>query len=179
MLLAAALSGAPARAQVGLHAATHLGIGSIDTGRKSAPYRSLGTFNLEAMPGWRFSPKLMAGLVVDYRLITQLEDGTGSNAANFGGKGLTLGLGGTFETGDAKFLVSYDPFARHWAPSPQTTYKGSGFHIMAGIQFEPKWFIDVEFSSATYDEAGIRGLDQHLRDPRTHWNLALGVSYSY
>ncbi|RZA06465.1 MAG: hypothetical protein EOP11_10315 [Proteobacteria bacterium] len=180
-LLSLAAASSPARAELGLHAATHFGVGAMGTENPAEPNRSMGTFDLQAMPGWRFpNSKFMAGMLIDYRFMTQLEEGVPiTGETNFAGQSVHFGIGGTFETGDLKLLATFDPLARHWAAVPTTTFKGSGLHLLAGIQFEPNWYIDIEYSEATYDEAGIMGRDQHLDPPNRHWNLGLGISYSY
>ena len=179
LALGAFVAASPARAELGIHGAAQFGIGAMGTDNPANPSRSVGTFGIQGMPGWRLPNKIMPGLLIDYRFHTQLEEKSGTGSHDYAGQSLTFGLGAEFEGGPVKLLAAYDPVARHWMASPVATLKGSGFHLLVAYEFESHWYLDLAYSQASYDEAGINGLNQHQRYPIVHWNLALGMSCAY
>jgi hypothetical protein len=169
-----------ARADFGFHAGSHLGVGEIGTHEPAQPQYSSGTFDLQAMPGWRFPNRLMAGIMADMRFTTQLEDTAPLGSRNNGGQGLTLGIGGTFETGRFKMLLSYDPWARHWVSGNNLTYRGSAFHVLFAYKFESQWGVDLQFVNARYNSVRDGAIDYGMGlSPIYHWNIGLGFCYSF
>jgi hypothetical protein len=166
-----------ARAEFGFHAGSHFGYGrmSSDSG---ASARNMGTFDLQFMPGYRILG-FMPGLLLDFRLLSQLEEGSRTQA-NFSGRGLLMGLGVTYEPGPVKILVSYDFRNRHWYSGPDTTYAGSGYHLLLGYKFMPGFSFDIEYVRSTYNSVEVDGIANGLNNNNVnHWNLGFGVSYSY
>jgi hypothetical protein len=178
-LLAVLLFPSTASAEFGFHAGSHFGFGRMGSEAGSRPSRSLGSFDLQFMPGYRFMPLFMGGLLLDYRFLAQLanESEVGSN---FSGRSFLWGLGLMAEPGPFKVLVSYDFRARHWFSGPDTTFKGSGYHILFGYKFLPAIAFDIQFVSTTYNSQEVDGIPAGLSpDTIKHWNLGFGVSYSY
>jgi hypothetical protein len=179
-LLALCLLPASAFAQFGFHAGSHFGYGRITSETSSLPTRDMGTFDLQFMPGYRLPPNLMGGILLDYRFMSQLTDEQEVGGSNFSGRGFLWGLGAAFEPGPLKFLFSYDLQARHYYSGPDTTYKGSGFHILFGYEFMAGFHVDLEYVSSTYNTLEVNDAETPLGDNTLrHWNLGLGVSYSY
>lgn len=170
-----------AEAQFGAHFATHFGYGKMGSDSGFIQKRSMGTFDLQAMPGYRLlGNQLLLGLLFDLRFMSQLQDQNDVGGEDFGGRGLTWGLGASFEPGPVKILVSYDLSARHWYTAPETTYKGSGFHFILGIPVAPSLFLDLQYVTTTYNTRKVNGDEYGLADDNVqHWNVGFGVSYSY
>lgn len=165
------------KAEFGFHAGSHFGYGRISNDGGSIPARSMGVFDVQFMPGYRMLGSLMPGLLFEYRLMSQLEE---TATPDFGGRGLIIGLGATFEPGPVKLLVSYDFRARHWYSGPDTTYSGSGFRFLVGYKFLPGFAFDVQYVSTSYDSQEVNGIATGLNnDNLHHWNLGFGASYSF
>jgi hypothetical protein len=179
LLLLPLLLPQPAWAQFGFHAGSHFGYGGMRSDSGSRPQRDMGTWDFQFMPGYRFPPLLMAGLLLDYRFMSQLTDKS-QVGSDYSGRGFLWGLGLTAEPGLFKLLVSYDFRARHWFSGPDTTFKGSGYHLLFGYKFMPGFFADLEYVSTTYNSQEVDGISSGLKnDDLHHWNLGLGISYSY
>jgi len=167
-----------AQAEFGFHGGAHFGYGRMGNDAGGSVGRNMGAFDLQFMPGYRILG-FMPGLLLDYRLLSQLEDGSPTQA-NFSGHGLLMGLGLTYEPGPVKILVSYDFRNRHWFSRPDTTYAGSGYHLLLGYKFMPGFSFDLEYVSSTYNSVEVNGIASGLNnDTVTHWNIGFGVSYSY
>lgn len=166
-----------AQAEFGFHAGSHFGFGKMENVSRTIT-RDIGTFDLQFMPGYRIAG-FMPGLMIDYRLMSQLQD-SAVEEADFSGTGLLLGLGVTFEPGPVKILVSYDLRSRHWHSGPDTTYAGSGYHLLLGYKFFPGLAFDLQYVSSTYNSVEAGGIANGLpEDTMKHWNLGFGISYSY
>ena len=172
----------PARAEFGFHAGAHLGFGRMgDEAIGGYSDRSIGSFDLQVMPGYRLlAGQLLAGLMLDYRFVSQLTN-AGQVGSNFSGNGFLLGLGTSIEPGPFKFLVSYDFLARHSIKQPESTLEGSGFHLLFGYKFLPLFYFDLELVTATYDNMSLDtySIELPYQQSIRHWQLGLGISYSY
>lgn len=179
MVLSLFLAMAPeAEAQFGFHAGTHLSFGQMGSESESVKDRSMGSFDLQFMPGYRYAG-LMGGLLLDYRFISQITSASDAGS-DLAGHSFTWGLGGTWEPGIWKFLFSYDFRARHSVSEPENTYKGSGFHLLAGYKIAPSLCVDLQYSRMRYNTLETAVSETGLGDDSVrHWNLGIGISYSY
>lgn len=169
-----------ARAEFGFHAGSHFGIGKMAYDNGIPGDRDMGTFDLQFMPGYRFPMGLMAGLMLDYRLMSQLTDESETGRTDYSGRSLLMGLAATFEPGPLKFLLGWDLRARHWFSGPDTTFMGSGWRLLFGYKFLPGFAFDIEFVNTIYNASEVNGLETGLNNNNLkHWNLGFGVSYSY
>ncbi len=170
---------APAQANFGFHAGSHFGYGRISGEDALIPARDMGTFDLQFMPGYRLGAGLMVGMLLDYRFMSQLEE-NGSQTTDFSGRGFLTGAGISYEPGLIKALFSYNLQARHYLSGPDTTYSGSGFTLLFGYEFLPSFFTDLEYVSTTYNAVEIDGVPAPLgTNTIHHWNIGIGISYSY
>jgi hypothetical protein len=170
------LSSIEARAQFGFHAASHFSFGGMGNESESLKPRSMSTLDLQFMPGYRMST-LLAGLLLDYRFVSQISSDVGND---IGGRSFVWGLGLVWEPSLWKFLLSYDFRARHTANSINTTYKGSGYHLMAGYEFAPNFHADFQLSKMGYNSQDVNEVEQDIsNDPVGHWSFGIGISYSY
>lgn len=149
-------------------------------GVKGSPsHRPIGSFDLQAMPGYRVLDPLTVGWMLDYHFVSQLNNNT-APGSDFTGNGLQMGLGVMFEPGPLKLLVSYDPWSRHWHSNPDTTFKGSGYHLLAGYKVIDDFSFDLEYVRAAYNVKEILSLETPLGpDEIFYWSLAFGISYTY
>ena len=169
-----------AQAEFGFHAGSHFGLGKMTYDNGIPGDRDMGTFDLQFMPGYRLPMGLMAGLMLDYRLMSQLTDEAEVSGTNYSGRSFLWGLAATFEPGPIKLLLGYDFRARHWFSGPDTTFMGSGFRFLVGYKFLPGFAFDLEYVSTTYNTSEVNGLETGLNNNNLkHWNLGFGVSYSY
>lgn len=167
-----------AEAQFGFHAGTHLSFGQMGDESGSVEDRSMGSFDLQFMPGYRYAG-LMGGLLLDYRFVSQITS-TSDAGSDLGGRSFLWGLGITWEPAIWKFLFSYDFRARHSVSEPENTYKGSGFHLLAGYEIAPNLYVDLQYSRMRYNTLETTTSETGLgENPVRHWNLGLGISYSY
>lgn len=173
-----------AEAAFGFHAGSHLGVGRMGNATQSLSSRTMSTFDLQFMPGWRLG-SFMPGLLLDYRFVSQMTPKSDVGNSDLAGKSFTMGLGSTVQFDQWKLLFSYDFRSRHSkneanSANQSTSYAGSGFHFLAGYGFASNWFFDVSFSKQNYNSSDTGGLETRLdADVLTHWNLGFGISYSY
>lgn len=178
----------PAQAGFGLHAASHLGFGRMGNETTATPMRSMGTFNIMAMPGYHFLDNLLlAGLAIDARLMSQLDNQNQSGGIDYSGNGLLLGIAAGVDLGPARLLLGYDLRARHSFTSStassstpyDTTYKGSGFRFHLAYTILAGWGADLSFVQTSYNTSQVGELETPLSaNPVTHWNLGFGISYA-
>lgn len=169
-----------AQANFGFHAGSHFGIGKMGYESGIPGDREMGTFDVQFMPGYRFPMGLMAGLMLDYRLMSQLTDQSEVSNTDYSGRSFLWGIGAMFEPGPIKLLFSYDFRARHWFSGPDTTFMGSGFHFLFGYKFMPGFAFDIQYVTTTYNKQIVNGSKTGLNNNNLHhWNLGFGVSYSY
>jgi hypothetical protein len=189
LLLFLALLSVPARAEFGLHVGGHFGYGKMgDEANDINQDRSMGSFDLQAMPGYRFLDKLlMAGVMLDYRFLGQLEDKS-ATLSDFSGRSFLIGLGAMLDLPTVKFILSYDFHDRHNISLPKTTYKGKGWHFLLGYKVAGSLCVDLEYVVANYDSQTLLGEDSDLsgtdlsgntRYPISHDSLAFGLSWTY
>lgn len=174
-----ALSGLPAQAEFGGHIGSHLGFGSLGGGAQPVGNTSEGVLDLQLMPGYRFFNKqLMVGPLATLRFLSQL-----SGSADYGyetsGTGSLLGVAVAYEPRPVKVIVSYDLRARHSHSTPDTTYKGSGYTLLLGYLTTTDLFIDLELNRTSYNAREVLQVEAPLTTPLVHWNLGLGLSYSF
>jgi predicted porin len=166
-------------ATFGLHIGSHLSYGRIGNESGTISERSMSAFDIQAMPGYRIG-NFMPGLLIDYRFLAQLGRNDEYENTDYGGRSLILGLGTTAEFDAIKILFSYDFRARHNSATPDSLYKGSGFHFTLGYFFMPKLSIDFAYSKSTYSKVETDGVESMVSDDRLkNWNFGLGISYSY
>ena len=178
LFLFLALLALPAQAELGLHLASHLGYGKLGSDNNSVKDRSMGVFDIQAMPGYRMG-MIMGGILVDYRSTSQLtnEQDVGGN---YRGSGINLGLGAEAGFGPIKALISYDFRSRHNLTGTKTTYMGSGFRLGMGYQLLPKLYGDIQFSKTTFKTVSVDGSDVDLgSNAVSHWNLGFGISLCF
>lgn len=172
-------SSSPAEAAFGGHVGAHLGIGNIGGGAQPVGNTSIGTLDLQAMPGYRiFGNSLMPGVLVNVRFLSQL---AGSNAygREVSGTGSLIGLALAYEFDVFKIIGSWDLRARHSHSKPDTTYMGSGFTLLFGYKTLPDFYVDFMVNKTSYNSRDVQGTPASLPIPLQHWNLALGMSYSF
>lgn len=168
-----------ARAEFGGHIGSHLGFGSLGGGTQPVGNTSEGVLDLQLMPGWRFFGKeLLIGPMATLRFLSQLS-GSAAYGYETSGTGMLLGPAVAFEPRPIKVLVSYDIRARHSHSTPDTTYKGSGYTVVLGYLTTTDLFIDLEFNHTSYNSREVLQVEAPLNTPLVHWNLGIGLSYSF
>lgn len=168
-----------ASAQFGFHTGAHFGYSKLGAQSGELRKRDLGAFDLQFMPGYRLPADLMAGLMLEYRLMGQLDEDS-RPGYDLSGNSFNMGIGGTWEPGPIKLLFSWDLYSRHYVTGGNNTYMGSGYHFLIGFRFLPGFSFDVEYVTNTYDTQSTNGADYGLNDYYLDlWNVGLGVSYSY
>lgn len=182
LLLAAiwiALLPSPARAGFGGHVGSHLGIGNMGGGRQPVSSKSMGTLDLQAMPGYSlFGGALMPGIMAQLRFLSQLAGST-SYGEEVSGTGFLLGLGVAYKFDLFKVIASWDLRARHSYDNPGSTFKGSGFTLQFGYKTMADLYMDFLFSRTSYSSREVMDVEQIFPVPVAHWNLGLGISYSF
>jgi len=172
-------SGAQA-AEYGVYAASHIGIGDEGRGNSDTyQNRTVGTLDLQVMPGVRFFGKtLLAGLLIDLRLLFQASNADPVKAGDYGGTGLQVGPGFVLDFPTAKFLVSWDLRARQSINSPDSAgFKGSGFHFILGYKALPTFSVDFEYVATRYKTASTAFGELDLSsNPVTYGVYGLGAS---
>ncbi len=180
LLLLLCFSPLAAQAEFGFQVGGHFGIGNMGNDSGSIRERSLGTFDVQFMPGYHFLGDFMGGLLLEYRLISQLTNQVEAGS-DLSGNGFIWGLAAMYEPGPLKFLVSYDFRARHWFDEPETVYSGSGYRFLFGYKFLPGFAFDLQYSSTNYNYRRLGAAESEIADedqPR-HWNIGLGLSYTF
>ena len=169
-----------AKAEFGFHAGAHYGWGRMGNESDSIKTRSMSTFDIQFMPGYRMLG-FMGGILFDYRSVSQLTDVVDAGNSDLSGSSFPWGLAATYEFALWKVLFSYDFRARHSASTTNATYKGTGFHLLGGYQFFPGFYADLEFVKMGYNTVeASNGTETDLSSNKlSHWNLAVGISYSY
>jgi hypothetical protein len=167
-------------ANYGIYAGSHIGIG--DEGRNGADTyqnRTVGTLDLQAMPGLRyFGSTLLAGVLIDLRLLSQVSDADPSKAGDYGGPGLQLGPALLLDFPAARLLASWDMRARQSTNSPDGVgFKGSGFHVILGYKALPTVSVDFEYVTTRYKTVGtLLGEEDLSSNPITYTVFGLGAS---
>lgn len=167
-----------AQAGVGLHAATHFGFGRMGDGSRTLLERSMGTFDLQLMPGYRFSELLMPVFVLDYRFIVSQLSSRSEVGSDLTGSGNLWGIAVVSEPGPIKVLLGYDFRARHNRDDPETEYSGSGIRAVLGYAVFPNFHFEMQFTSTSYSSADANSQTTELTQPIKHWNFAFGMAYS-
>ncbi|MGE3261049.1 MAG: hypothetical protein AB7K68_04645 [Bacteriovoracia bacterium] len=171
-----------AYAEFGGHVGAHLGIGNEGGGGQPVGNTSIGTLDLHLMPGFRlFGKSLMPGVLMNLRFLSQLA-GSNRPGKELSGSGSLFGLALVYEFDVFKILASYDFRARHAHSNPDSTFKGSGYTLLFGYKTLPDFYVDLEFNSTSYSSREVAGIVQTFDKPAlplAHWNLALGLSYSF
>jgi hypothetical protein len=143
----------PARGDFGVFTAAHFGFSQ--EGRDSNDFyqkRTMGVIDLQALPGWHFAGKtLLAGLLFDIRLLSQLSQVDTNSVGDFGGTGFLLGPGLAVDLPFGRALLSYDIRARQGINTPDATFKGSGFHFLVGYKPLPNLSVDLEYVATRYN----------------------------
>ena len=179
LFLIALLVSPTAQAQFAFHAATHIGIGRMGDEQGQLPNRSMGTFDLQFSPGYRIAYSLMPLLLIDYRLMSQLQNES-AVGSDWSGTGLVLGLGLAIEPGPVKFTVSYDFRSRHNLNNEDTHYRGSGYHFIFGYEVIKNLFFDLQYTQQTYNSQEVNGVSSGRgENPIKHWNFGLGLAYRF
>lgn len=177
------LSGREASAEIGLHLGSHIGYGGVGSEASDAyGSRAVGSFGIQAMPGYRMG-SLLLGPLLDLRFIGQFGEspGTldGSPKIDYGGRSFTIGLGASYLIpGIVKALAAYDIFARY-SHSPDSTLKGSGLRVLLALPFPGGSAVGLQYSSTSYN-ARSRGGEEHGLGPDNnvhHWDIAIGLSW--
>lgn len=164
-----------AEANFGAHLAPHFGFGNMgDDSSGSLRSRSVGTFDLQALPGYRvYGNAILLGLMIDYRFISQLSEE--DNLQGLSGRGLLLGPGAGFEFAFGKLLLSYDLIARHSATSPEAKLEGSGFHLLFGYRIAPNVYADLQYVRTRYNKLNGEDLgDLPIKQNNIGFGLSLG-----
>lgn len=169
-------------AEFGFHVGTHLGYGQMGNSplaTPSIPDRSMSTFDLQIMPGYRLGD-MLGGLMMDYRLANQLEQGD-PGETNLSGQDLIFGLAISYEPGLWKFMLGYDFKATHSLSGADEKYMGSGFRLLFGYEFLEKLRFDFLYTKTGYNtnETSSGIITDYSADKVRHWNLGFGLSYSY
>jgi hypothetical protein len=165
-------------ASFGLHLGSHLGFGGMGNESGSRASRTMGTFDLQAMPGYRVFG-VMPGLLLEYRMMSQLTNRIEAGS-DYSGNGTNFGLGVLFEPGMFKFLASYDFQSRHWFTEPDTTFSGSGYRFLVGYKILPLLAFDFQYVATKYNTVEESEVETSIdHDPVSHWNLGFGVSLSF
>lgn len=176
--LAFLISVPAAQASFGLHLGSHLGFGGMGNESGSRVNRTMGTFDLQAMPGYRVFG-VMPGLFLEYRMMSQLTNRIEAGS-DYSGNGSNVGLGVLFEPALFKFLASYDFRSRHGFSTPDTTFSGSGYRLIVGYKILPLLAFDVQYVSTKYNTIEENETETSIdNDPVKHWNLGFGVSLSF
>jgi hypothetical protein len=178
------LAPASARAQdYGIYAGLHLGAGhSGDDIEDAYQTRTVGTVDLQFMPGLRFSGKsILVGLLFDARFLSQISNVDKTAVGDFGGSGLTIGPGVVVDFTKARLLLSWDWRDRQSVNAPDgTTFKGSGFHLLAGYRMSPLVTVDLEYVIAKYNTIAVNDAETDVGDHLVKQNtIGVGVSVSY
>lgn len=178
LILLLCFSGPSAQASLGLHLGSHLGFGGMGNESGTRTNRTMGTFDLQAMPGYRVFG-FMPGILLEYRMMSQLTNRIEAGS-DYSGNGSNVGLGILFEPALFKFLASYDFRSRHGFSSPETTFSGSGYRLMVGYKILPLLAFDLQFVQTKYNTVEENETETSIdEDPITHWNLGFGVSLSF
>lgn len=163
--------------------ASHLGAGSA--GRDGDDFyrkRSVGSIDLQAMPGLHvYGKSILAGMLFDFRMLSELENADPTNHGDFGGFGLLIGPAVLFDFTFGKVLLSWDIRDRQSISSPDAALKGSGFHILFGYKASSILTVDLEYVHARYNAIYRSDLDIETGlDERSlsQNNLSIGVSVS-
>ncbi|MGZ3649599.1 MAG: hypothetical protein ACXVB9_06480 [Bdellovibrionota bacterium] len=169
----------PARAEFGVFTGAHFGFSQ--EGRDTNDFyqkRSMGVIDLQAMPGWHFGGKtILAGLLFDVRLLSQLSNVDTNAVGDFGGMGLLLGPGVAFNFSFGRALLSYDMRARQSINSPDATFKGSGFHFLVGYKPLANLSVDFEYVATRYNAYSTALADADLSAKPVSCNV-IGVGAS-
>lgn len=164
-----------AEANFGAHLAPHFGFGNMgDDSSGRLRSRSVGTFDLQAMPGYRvYGNAILVGMMFDYRFISQLSEE--DNLQGLSGRGYLIGPGVGFELTFGKVLLSYDFMARYRAPSPEARLEGSGFHFIFGYRIAPNVYADLQYVRTRYNKLNDEDLgDQSIKQNNIGFGLSLG-----
>ncbi|MGZ3695177.1 MAG: hypothetical protein ACXWQO_13640, partial [Bdellovibrionota bacterium] len=165
-----------AKAVFGGHIGSHLGIGNLGGAGQPVGNTSVGTLDLQAMPGYRIlGNSLMLGPLFNLRYLSQL---AGSNAVgkDVTGTGLLVGVAIDYDFSVFKIIASWDIRARHNHDKPDTTYKGSGYTLLFGYKTLPDFYVDFMLNKTSYNARDVNGVPETLVKPLQHWNLAIGMS---
>jgi hypothetical protein len=172
----------PGLAQAGfnLRLGGHFGYGKMgnDTTDENR-LRNMGTFDLQGMPTLSlFNQILAAGLILDYRFLSQFSDDT--TLTQYNGHGYLFGPVAALNLPLITALFAWDILARHSYSGPDTTYKGSGFHFLIGYKIVSNISLDLEYVIANYNAVKINDVETGLGEhPVSHKNLGLGLSWTY
>lgn len=169
-----------AQAAFGLHVGGHFGYGNMGNESTDADQaRSVGTFDVQAMPGLRaLGNVLLVGLMLDYRFHSQLKDD--DSLVPYSGRSFLLGPGVALDLSFGKLLFSYDILTRHYYTGPETTLKGSGFHILAGYKVMGNLSVDLEYVVSRYSTVDQYNGERDLGEfPIKHKNLGFGLSWIF
>lgn len=170
---------------LGIHAATHFGLGRISSEDNVAILpRTMDSWNIEAMPGYRYGP-IMLGPLIDYNMVGQITTQSLVGSA-LGGTQFLIGLGLELEFGEFKLLGSYDFIGDYSISSSNTNgvsedYESpTGYHLLIGYAITSQWYWDVEYTAVSYSTFNTNGtLTDIGGNPMKRWNIAAGISFSY
>ena len=171
-----------AKASFGFHAGTHFSYGKMANQSLSLAERTTSTFDLQFMPGYRLAPYFLAGLMIDYRFVNQNASAQDMDNNDISGRSLLIGPGISFEPGLWKFLVAYDIKASHSYNfrNTETSYKGSGFHLLFGYEIARELHFDFQMVKCSYNNQTTNNTETDISgNPVEHWSLGFGLSYSY
>jgi hypothetical protein len=166
-------------AAFGGHVGAHLGVGNFGGAGQPVGSKSLGTLDLQAMPGYRiFGNSLMLGVLFNLRYLSDLNGASGYDK-DASGTGSLIGLALAYEFSVFKIIGSWDLRARQSGSNPDTTYKGSGYTILFGYKTMPNFYVDFMVNKTSYTSREVLDIPETFVKPVQHWNLALGMSYSF
>ena len=141
--------------------------------------RTVGTIDIQALPGVKpFGEMVLTGLLFDFRLLTQLTKMDKNTRGDFGGSGFLVGPGVLLDLNLGKLLFSYDLRARTRINQPDnTTFKGSGFHLVFSYNWADKIAGEFQLVKTTYKTfINSLGEFEFPNDPLTHISYSFGAS---
>ncbi|MCO5143992.1 MAG: hypothetical protein M9962_12955 [Oligoflexia bacterium] len=167
-------------ASFGVHLGSHIGIGRLGNETTQVRDRSMGTFDLQAVPGYKIlSDSLMVGLLLEYRLLSQLTSAGNVAGEDFSGGGFSLGPAVTYRISLVKILVGYDLISKQSTHTPEGSLSGSAIRFLVGYELFPSLYADLTLNLNSYGDQDRNGTEVLLTNKVKHWNFGFGISYSY
>lgn len=169
----------------GAHFGAHMGFGKAGTENSSVQDRTIGAIDLQTMPSFRYNA-LMLGLMLEYRVLGQLDDATKVGNLDLSGNEFMYGPGIAAHFSSYKTLFVYILKSRYGVSNPslpvhdQVYSSGSGFELIFGYEVAPSWYFDFLFSQINYSKTVNDNLETDISaNHLSHWNFGFGASYSF
>lgn len=169
----------------GLHLGSHLGFGKVANETNSVQNRTVGAMDLQAMPAFRYDA-FMLGLMMEYRLLGQLDKPINVGYTDLSGSEFLYGPGLAAHFSSLKLLVAYVLSSSYTVSNPGTSIheqaysSGEGIEAILGMEIAASWYFDFIFSQLSYSKVTSDSIESDISANKlSHWNFGFGVSYSY